>query len=110
MPQLYSVSFIKVQGLSGTTAPIVVPDGHRYVVKQLTMYTNPFVQPARGFFRDVGSGAALFSGGTQAGTPAWFGFYGAIVFEPGESFEWYADTGLGDAIDVYAGGYDLLGP
>lgn len=87
-----------------------MPAGHTYVVKQLTMYANPLLATARGHFRSVSSGATLFSAGTQAGTPGWFGFYGALVFEPGESFQWTADVTVGDAIDVYAGGYDLLQP
>jgi hypothetical protein len=105
--QVFSRRFIAVQGLHTSTTPIVVPAGHVYVIKQLTMYANPLVQPARGFFRDVGSGAALFSAGTNAGTPGWFGFFGSLAFEPGDSFQWHAEVGIGDDIDVYAGGYDL---
>lgn len=80
-----------------------------YVVKQLTMYTNPLFGPARGFFMDLASGATLFSGGTTGEAPGWFGFYGAIAFNAGSSFAWYADVNGTDGIDVYAGGYDLIG-
>lgn len=103
----FSVPFIKVQGLTGSSPTVVVPSGHVYVVKQLTLYANPTLAPARGFFRDLGSGATLFSAGTQAGTPGWFGFFGSLTFVAGESFRWEAGVTLGDAVDVYAGGYDL---
>jgi len=104
---VFSRQFISVQGLQGNSPTIVVPPDHVYVVKQLTMYTNPLLAPARGFFRDLGSGAALFSAGTTGANPGWFGFYGALVFEPGMSFRWEANITLTDAIDVSASGYDL---
>jgi hypothetical protein len=78
-----------------------------YVVKQLTFYSDPTVQAARGFFRDLDSGATLFAAATNPTVPGWFGFYGALVFEAARSFRWEADVGLTDGIDVYAGGYDL---
>jgi hypothetical protein len=86
---------------------VTVPQGYVYVVKQLTFYSDPLVQPARGWFRDLLSGAALFSAGTAAGAPGWFGFYGALTFTEGASFRWEASVGLGDGVDVYAGGYVL---
>jgi hypothetical protein len=78
------------------------------VVKQLTLYTNPLFGPARGYFRDLASGATLFSAGTTGADPGWFGFYGAIVFGAGSSFRWEASVNATDGIDVYAGGYDLI--
>lgn len=80
------------------------------MVKQLTFYANPLLGAARGNFVNDDSGATLFACGTQAGTPAWFGFYGALCFNPGQSFHWEANVEVTDAIDVYAGGYDLLAP
>lgn len=110
MFRLFSTRFIAQQGLSGSSEIVTVPQGHLFVVKQLTMYANPLLAPARGFFRDLESGAALFSAATTTGTPGWFGFYGALTFESGQSFQWHAEVELTDAIDVYAGGYDLLTP
>jgi hypothetical protein len=85
----------------------VVPEGRTFIVKQLTFYANPLLSPARGFFRDLDSGASLFSAGTSAGQPAWFGFYGALVFTSGRSFRWEVEAELTDGADVYVGGYDL---
>lgn len=107
------MGFIAQQGLSGSSDPVVVPAGHVYVVKQLTFYSNPFVQTVRGFFHDLDSGAALFAcaapvTATEGAQPGWFGFYGALVFTEGRSFGWSVTAGIGDAADVYAGGYDLI--
>jgi len=105
---IFSTGWIYQQGLNGQGNTITVPQGHVYIVKQLTFYANPLLSPARGFFRDLLSGATLFSAGTQAGTPGWFGFYGALVFNQGASFRWEVEAELTDGGDVYAGGYDLL--
>jgi hypothetical protein len=110
MAQLYSQRFLAVQGLNGDTATVTVPAGFVYIVRQATFYSNPLVSPARGFLVDEDSGAALFSCGTAAGTPAWFGFFGALVFEEGQRFHWKVTAGLGDGADVYAGGYALVKP
>lgn len=107
---IYSFGWIYHQGLQGASDTIQVPEGHVYVVKQLTMYTNPLFGPARGYFRDVLSGATLFSAGTTGESPGWFGFYGALVFAAGNQFRWEASVNGTDGIDVYAGGYDLLQP
>lgn len=104
---VYSARFIAVQGLTGSSSSVVVPTGHVYVVKQLTMYTNPTFAPARGFFVDETSGATLFSAATAAGTPGWFGFFGSLVFDEGQAFHWKASISGTDAIDVGAFGYDL---
>ena len=85
----------------------MVPAGHVYSIKQLTLYSNPLLEPSRGFFMDVDTGATLFSCGTQAGTPGWFGFYGELVFTEGQSFTWKVTAGIGDAADVGAFGFDL---
>jgi hypothetical protein len=106
--QLYSTRFLAVQGLAGTGASVTVPPGHVYIVKQLTLYSNPLLGQVHAFFEDDTSGAALFSGGWNPGTPEWFGFYGALVFLPGQGFHFQVDVTVGDAADVYAGGYDLL--
>lgn len=104
---VYSTRFLVVQGLNGVTATITVPTGHTYVVKQLTFYANPTLVTVRAFFRDLVSGATLFSAGTPAGTPAWYGFYGAIVFPAGATFRWEASGGPVDGADLSASGYDL---
>lgn len=85
-----------------------MPTGHVFIVKQLTWYSNPFLGTTRGFFRDLGSGATLFSCATQAGTPGWFGFYGALAFPAGRSFRWETSATATDGADIYAGGYDLV--
>lgn len=105
---IYSYGWIYQQGLNGSSATITVPENHTYVVKQLTFYTNPLLEPCRGYFRDLLSGATLFSAGTNQENPGWFGFYGALVFHAGSSFRWEVHAGLTDGADVYAGGYDLV--
>lgn len=105
---IYSAGWIYQQGLKGPSATVTVPPNHTYIVKQLTFYANPLLAPARGFFRDLATGATLFSAGTQAGQPAWYGFYGAIVFGPNSTFRWEVEAEVTDGADVYAGGYDLI--
>jgi len=107
---IYSAGWIYQQGLNGASSTITVPQNHTYIIKQLTWYSNPSLGAARGFFRDLLTGATLFSCGTQAGTPGWFGFYGAIVLAEGSSFRWEVSATLTDGADVYAGGYDLINP
>ena len=104
---IYSTRFICLQGVTGNSGTVTVPVGKVYIVKQLTFYSNPLLAPARGFFVDEQSGAALFGAATNAGTPAWFGFYGQLVFEAGQGFHWHAEVSIGDAIDVGAFGYVL---
>jgi hypothetical protein len=104
---LYSTRFIAVQGLAGTGASVTVPPGMVYIVKQVTLYSNPLLGQVHAFFEDGVSGAALFSAGWNPGTPAWFGFYGALTFLEGQTFHFQVDVTAGDAADVYAGGYSL---
>jgi hypothetical protein len=108
--QLYSVRFLAIQGLGGSSSSVTVPAGHVYVVRQLTFYSNPTFGVARGFFEDDTSGAALFAAAATPGTPFWAGFFGALVFEAGQGFHWHASVTPTDGIDVYAGGYDLTTP
>jgi hypothetical protein len=108
--QLYSKRFLAQQGLAGTGGSVTVPAGHVYVVKQVTLYCSALLGQVHMFFEDDVSGAALFSGAVNPGTPEWFGFYGALVFEPGDGFHFQVDVTPGDEADVYAGGYDLILP
>ncbi len=107
---VFSRRFIAEQGLSTTGSTVTVPAGHVYVVKQVTMYMDPSFGITRAFFEDDTSGAALFSGGTNIGTPAWFGLYGALVFEAGQGFHFHVAASPGDGVDVFASGYDLTAP
>lgn len=110
MAALYSTRFLAQAGLSGTGTSYVVPAGKVAVIKQVTIYLDPSFGVARAFLEDGATGAALFSGGTNIGTPAWFGFYGAIVVNPGDSFHFQVNATAGDAGDVYCGGYLLSLP
>ncbi len=107
---VYSTKFYSFQGLNNPGTIITVPAGHVYVVKQLTFYSSAVLAPCRGFFIDVDSGATLFSAAVNAGTPGWFGFFGTLVFEPGQSFRWSVSAALTDGADVSAHGYDLVNP
>lgn len=107
MPLAFSHGFLVQQGLNGASSTVTVPAGRVYVIKQLTWYSNPLLGVSRGFFRDLDSGATLFSCGTNTGTPGWFGFYGALTFSSGRRFRWEVSAELTDGADVYAGGYDL---
>lgn len=107
MASIYSKRFLVAHGLAGTTATITVPTGHVYIVKQLTIWMNSTAGSIDAYFHDAGSGAALFHGGVAGGGAAWFGFYGALVFEAGDSFNWEVIETLGEAADVFASGYDL---
>jgi len=104
---VFSKQFLSQQGLSGNGPTITVPPGHVYIVKQLTVYGNTIFGAWSGIFQDVVSGAALFSGGHANLSAAWFGLYGALVFEEGGQFRWQAFTTGTDSIDVSASGYDL---
>jgi hypothetical protein len=66
-----------------------------YIVKQLTMY---------------GSGAALFATRYTISQGGWVGLYGALVFEAGDSFNFFVDNSFGEGADVFASGYDLSSP
>lgn len=79
-------------------------------MKQLTWYSDPLFGTARGFFRDLASGATLFACATQATKPQWFGFFGTLTFLPGASFRWENSAGPSDGADVSASGYDLTLP
>jgi hypothetical protein len=107
---VFSKRFITAAGVSGTGPSVTVPAGHVYVVKQVTMYMDPSFGIIRAFFQDDASGAALFSEGTNIGTPLWAGLFGSLVFEPGDAFHFQVNGFLGDSVDCYAGGYDLLLP
>lgn len=104
---IYSSRFLSQQGLAGTGPSITVPPGYVYIVKQITFYSDPTFGQVHAFFQDDSSGAALFSAGWNPGTPEWFGFYGQLVFEPGDAFHFQVGVLVGDAVDVYAGGYIL---
>lgn len=104
---VYSSRFIVAKGLAGSSSTITVPVGFVYIVKQLTVWANSTAGSIDAYFHDLGSGAALFHGGVAGGGAGWFGFYGALVFEPGDSFNWEVIETLGEAADVFASGYVL---
>lgn len=109
---IYSQRFIAIQGLGGASPIVTVPDGEVWIVKQLTFYSDPTLATVYGRFKDPSVGATLFaaaSGTSSLGTPlpTWAGFYGAIVFNPGQQLQWETSSSLGDTADVYAGGYVL---
>jgi hypothetical protein len=79
------------------------------VVKQVTIYSSPIANLAA-FFEDDDSGAALFANRFTITDAGWVGFYGALVFEPGGGFHFQVNASIGDAADVYAGGYLLTLP
>lgn len=88
-----------------------MPDGVVYVVKQVTLYASPVLAQTSVFLEDETSGAALFSGRFVIDEAGWVGFYGALVFEPGQGFHFQVDSAVGEGADCYAGGYVLtLGP
>jgi hypothetical protein len=104
---VFSKRFISQKGLSGVTPLVLVPPGHTYVVKQLTIYANPNF-PLTAFFEDHAAGdLAAYGVAFTGGAAGWYGFYGALVFEQGASFRWAVNAGLGDGADVTASGYDL---
>lgn len=107
MAPVFSERFFVQKGLSGTSSAVIVPAGYTFIVKQITLYMSSTLATIDAFLEDAGSGAALFHGGVSAGGGAWFGFYGALVFAAGESFQFNVVTSLGESADVYAGGYRL---
>jgi hypothetical protein len=86
-----------------------VPAGFRAIVKQITIYSSPLGTVAA-FFEDDGTGAAFFSARFTGSSGGWQGFYGALVFDEGQAFHFQVNAVLGDAADVYAGGYLLTKP
>lgn len=107
MASVFSRRFISVQGLNGHSGAVTVPAGHTYVIKQLTAFSNPVLGPWAADFHSLSTGETRFSAGGPDGARLWIGFYGALVFEAGESFEWESFVTPPDGVDVYAGGYDL---
>jgi hypothetical protein len=104
---VYSTRFLAQQGLSGTGPSITVPAGHVYVIKQVTFFMSALLGQMHAFLEDDASGAALFAGAVNPGTPEWFGFFGSLTFLPGDGFHFQVDAVPTDAADVYCGGYDL---
>jgi hypothetical protein len=102
----YSKRFLVRAGLSGNSESVTVPDGRVYVIKQITFYAN-VISPTAAFLEDDVSGAALFSARFTGDLGGWQGFYGALVFEPGDGFHFTVDTGPLDAVDCFCSGYDL---
>lgn len=108
MATVFSRRFFAQQGLSGSSSSMIVPAGHVWIVKQVTIYMSSSAANITTFFEDESSGAALFSAGVDLQHPGWFGFYGAIVFEAGDGFHFRVNQSPAtDGADVYAGGYDL---
>lgn len=107
MAPIFSTRFLVKQGLLGTSTMITVPPGYVYIVKQLTAYGNALAGDINAFLEDGGSGAALWDGLIPAGHNGWTGFYGALVFEAGDSFYFRVTSTLGDTADVSAAGYAL---
>lgn len=107
---VYSQRFLVQKGLNGAGPSVVVPPGFVYVVKQITMYSSPLLAPVHGFLEDTLTGAALFSGSVSPPDFGWVGFFGQLVFEVGQAFNFQVDSSLGDAMDVYCGGYTLTNP
>ncbi len=108
MANVFSKRFFAHQGVNGSLPTLVVPAGHVYVVKQVTFYGNPALGQMHGFFHDVGSGAALFAVAWSMGQPEWFGFFGSLVFEEGDSMNVSVSSIGTDGADAYVGGYDLV--
>jgi hypothetical protein len=81
--------------------------GRVYIVKQVTIYSAPLLATTAVFFEDDTSGAALFASRFNIDAGGWVGFYGALVFEEGQGFHFQVNNAVGEAADVYAGGYDL---
>lgn len=107
---VYSMRFIVDPGLSGLGTLVTVPAGYVYVVKQVTVYGDAALTDINGFFEDAGSGAALFDGLIPSGSNGWAGFYGQLVFNAGDSFQFNVVTGLGQSADCGAFGYGLTSP
>jgi hypothetical protein len=102
----YSKRFICTAGLAGRGDSVIVPAGRVYIVREVTIYCSDFANTAI-FFEDDTTGAALIRATVPSVEGLWFGFYGALVFEPGEGFHFQVNNAIGESADVYAGGYDL---
>lgn len=85
---------------------MIVPAGRVYVVKQVVIYGSTFVNTAA-FFEDETTGAALVSIRFTIDQGGSFFFFGDLTFEPGQGFHFQVNNAVGEACDVYAGGYDL---
>jgi len=107
---IYSFPFIVATGVSGDSDTVTVPDGHVFIVKQLTAFTHPSVFVTRVFFKDADAGGALWFTETPTVERWYASFYGAICFYPGGSFKFSVESAGAEQADVYAGGYDLLIP
>lgn len=110
---IFSTRFLTSPGLLGRSSSWIVDEGTVVIVKQLTAYMSSSGPTIRVWLEDDATGAALWSCASPSSSvglpePAWFGFYGALVFEAGQSFSFRVlqEPGL-DGAYVYAGGYLL---
>lgn len=84
-----------------------MPLGHVYVVRFITIYSNPTVGNMNVFFQDDVSGAALVHVGANLGNTISFTLDCHLVFLNGGGFHFQVNNAFGDVADVSACGYDL---
>lgn len=104
---VYSTQFISQQGVNGSSSTVTVPAGHTYIVKQVGAYGSSTIVAIDCFLVDGSSGAAVWHGKVDGGTNGWNGFYGAFVFEEGDSFHMNIEAAPADSADCFCSGYDL---
>lgn len=97
-----------MQGQIGSSYVTVVPEGHVYVVKQLTAFAAPEFGDTGVHFKEQLSQATLWSAFFDIEHGGWQGFYGALAFGAGAAFYFDVSSPLDAGADVYVGGYDLL--
>jgi hypothetical protein len=114
---VYSTNFQSFEGLVGDAQHAAVPVDFVYVVKQLTVYMDSGGGTIRARFKNFTSGATLFAAASetdaaQLPVPTWAGFYGTLVFLPGEIFGWevQADPVSGRGADVSTNGFEFQNP
>jgi hypothetical protein len=105
---VFSRGFQTIKGLTGTGPSIIVPAGHVYIVKQVTIYSSPILGLLTCFLEDEATGAALIAQDASISSALWFGFYGGLVFPEGGGWHFQVDNSFGEAADVSVSGYDLV--
>lgn len=110
MRQVYSFGMINHQGATGDEARVTVPHGFVFVVKMITVFSTPSFGTVGVFFRSYTSGCAFWHDKVTPLSELSRQVPLTIAFNEGEEFGFRVVHAIGDAADVYAGGYALTLP
>lgn len=110
--RIYSRPFLSLQGVTSGDHTVTVPIDHVYVIRAFTAYAHTILDAPKIVLKDFVSGAVLCFFGWNPGERKSQYLDCHLTFFPTSKFGISVDPGgpIGDGIDVYVGGYDLLAP